>query len=334
MDWRPSLWYVYAVRPGASSQESLAPAGEGSAVRTTEAPTEPTREGSILKKSWLAVLMLLVVMLAALPLASGCGGDDETTTTAAEGDGDAVAAADEAIAAIQKSDAIETPPTLEDGKLQAGSDTSFAPFEFSDEQGGYVGFDVDLMSAIAKKMGLEGVVVPTAWDGIIPNLVADRYDIIMSAMTITPERQEQISFTDGYIDTNLAITTLVDSPITDEAGLEGKIVGVQVDTTGQFAVEEVAGVKEIKKYENSIAAIQDLFAGRVDAVVNDSPVNAYYTRDKPEFGNTGKIGSDDQYGFGIKQENTELLDAMNAALAELRDEGTYDLIYAKWFGGN
>ena len=288
-----------------------------------------------MKKSWLVALMLLVVMLAVLPLTAGCGGDDETTTTAAaEGEGDAVAAADEAIAAIQQSDAIETPPTLEEGKLQAGSDTSFAPFEFSDEKGGYIGFDVDMVTAIAKKMGLEAVVVATAWDGIIPNLVADRYDIIMSAMTITEERQQQINFTDGYIDTNLAITTLVDQPITDEAGLDGKTVGVQVDTTGQFAVEEVAGVKEIKKYENSIAAIQDLFAGRVDAVVNDSPVNAYYTRDKPEFGNTGKIGSDDQYGFGIKKENTELLEAMNAALAELQDEGTYDLIYAKWFGGN
>jgi polar amino acid transport system substrate-binding protein len=71
----------------------------------------------------------------------------------------------------------------------------------------------------------------------------------------------------------------------------------------------------------------------VDAVVNDSPVNAYYTRDSPEYGNTGKIGSDDQYGYGLKQENTALREAMNAALAELRADGTYDKIYAKWFGG-
>ncbi|MHB1343879.1 MAG: basic amino acid ABC transporter substrate-binding protein [Thermoleophilia bacterium] len=287
-----------------------------------------------MKRSWILLVALVVMALALLPLAVGCG-DDTTTTTAAADDGaDAIAAADEAIAAVTKSDAIETPPTLETGKLQAGSDTSFAPFEFSDEAGGYVGFDVDLVTAIAKKMGLEAVVVATAWDGIIPNLVADRYDIIMSAMTITEERKQQISFTDGYIDTNLAITTLVDSPILDETGLVDKIVGVQVDTTGQFAVEEVAGVKEIKKYENSIAAIQDLEAGRVDAVVNDSPVNAYYTRDKPQFGNTGKIGTDDQYGYGIKQENTALREAMNAALAELKADGTYDKIYTKWFGGN
>ncbi len=287
----------------------------------------------MLKRSLLVLVVFLLAALIALPFVAGCGGTETTTTTAAAAD-DPVAAADAAIAAVTKSDAIETPPTLKEGVLQAGSDTSFAPFEFSDEQGGYVGFDVDLVTAIAKKIGLEAEVVPTAWDGIIPNLVADRYDIIMSAMTITEERRQQISFTDGYIDTNLAITTLVENPITDEAGLAGKIVGVQVDTTGQFAVEEVEGVKEIKKYENSIAAIQDLFVGRVDAVVNDSPVNAYYTRDKPEFGNTGKIGTDDQYGYGIKQENTALREAMNAALAELKADGTYDLIYAKWFGGN
>lgn len=287
-----------------------------------------------MKRSWILLVALSVLTLALVPLAGGCGSDTTTTTApAATGGTDVVAAADEAIAAITKSDAIETPPTLEIGKLQAGSDTSFAPFEFSDEKGGYIGFDVDLVTAIAKKIGLEAVPVPTAWDGIIPNLVADRYDIIMSAMTITEERQQQISFTDGYIDTNLAITTKVDAPITDAAGLKDKIVGVQVDTTGQFEVEKVAGVKEIKKYENSVAAIQDLLAGRVDAVVNDSPVNAYYTRDSPEYGNTGKIGSDDQYGYGLKQENTALREAMNAALAELKADGTYDKIYAKWFGG-
>jgi polar amino acid transport system substrate-binding protein len=286
-----------------------------------------------LKKSWILLVALAALTLALVPLAVGCGGDTTTTTApAATGGGDVVAAADEAIAAITKSDAIETPATLETGKLQAGSDTSFAPFEFSDEKGGYIGFDVDLVTAIAKKIGLEAVVVATAWDGIIPNLVADRYDIIMSAMTITEERQQQISFTDGYIDTNLAITTKIDAPITDAAGLADKVVGVQVDTTGQFEVEKVAGVKEIKKYENSVAAIQDLLAGRVDAVVNDSPVNAYYTRDDPAYGNTGKIGSDDQYGYGIKQENTALREAMNAALAELKTDGTYDKIYAKWFG--
>ena len=134
--------------------------------------------------------MLLALVL--VPAVAGCGTADETTTTApggtettVAGDG-AAAAADAAIAAVTKSANIETPAIVKAGFLQAGSDTAFPPMEFSDEKGGYIGFDVDLCSAIAKKMGLELEIVSTAWDGIIPALLGNRFDIIMSAMSITP----------------------------------------------------------------------------------------------------------------------------------------------------
>jgi polar amino acid transport system substrate-binding protein len=289
----------------------------------------------MVKRSYTLLLVLLMLALLALP-ATACGGDDETTTTAAGSDAsggeDPVAAADAAIAAVTKSDAIETPPTIKGGVLQAGSDTSYPPFEFSDEAGGYIGYDIDICTALAKKMGLELEVVPTAWDGIIPALVSDRYDMIMSAMTITDERKEQINFTDPYIQANIGISAPVDAPVASAEELAGKIVGVQVDTTGQFATEEVEGVKEIKKYDTILSAFQDLEAGRVDAVVNDLPVNAYIIRDKPQFANTGEIVTDDVYGYGIKKENTALLEALNAALAEIKADGTYELIFAKWYG--
>jgi ABC-type amino acid transport substrate-binding protein len=301
------------------------------------ARTRIQEEGK-LKRNHVLLVALLLLALILVPAVTACGGEEETTTTAGSTEttaapDDPAAIADAAIAAVTKSDKIETPKTLKAGKLQAGSDTAFAPMEFSDEKGGYIGFDVDLCTALAKKMGLELVVIPTAWDGIIPGLLGNRFDIIMSAMSILPERLEQINFTDGYLLNNLAITTKADAPIADEQGLVGKIVGVQVDTTGQFAVEEIAGVKEIKKYGTIVEAIQDLLAGRVDAVVNDSPVNQYYIKDKPEFANTGKVGSDEWYGFGINKENTDLLAAMNAALGELKAEGVYDKIHAKWLGG-
>lgn len=289
-----------------------------------------------MKKSYLFLIALVVLALVLVPIVAGCGGEDETTTTAAPTETTAANgdSADAAIAAVTKSDAIETPATLKEGFLQAGSDTAFPPMEFSDEQGGYIGFDVDLCAAIAKKMGLELEVVSTAWDGIIPALMSDRYDIIMSAMSITPERLEQINFTDPYLPGILAISTPKDTPIVDGAGLAGKIVGVQVDTTGQFAVEEIEGVKEIKKYGTILEAFQDLAAGRVEAVVNDEPVNAYvietnetYTE---KFANTGGIVTDNSYGYAVKKENTALLEAMNQALKELRDEGVYQKICDKW----
>lgn len=293
-----------------------------------------------MNKRWLPILVMAIVGLVAIPLMAGCGGSTTTTaaatSTTAGGEevgptGPNAQAADEAVAAVTKSPNIETPKTITAGKLQAGSDTAFPPFEFSDGKGGYIGFDVDMMTAMCKKMGLELVVVPTAWDGIIPALVSDRFDIIMSAMSITAERKEQINFSDPYYKNDLAITTPADKPIKDADGLKGKVVGVQVDTTGQFAVEKIEGIKEIKKYENIITALQDLQAGRTEAVVNDEPSNAYQIRNIPELANTGTIPVDDDYGFGMKKENEELLAAVNQAIKELKDDGVYDLIKKKWF---
>ncbi len=298
-------------------------------------------------KKRIFFIALVGVALLLLPVLAACGGSETTTTSAASPEtsapstetpavptGEAAAAADAAIGAVTKSDAIATPKTIKPGVLMAGSDTSFPPMEFSDGKGGYIGFDVDLCTALAKKMGLELEVVSTAWDGIIPALISGRYDIIMSAMSITEERLKQINFTDPYLPGILAISAPKDKPIADAAGLVGKIVGVQVDTTGQFAVEEVQGVKEIKKYDTILAAFQDLAAGRVEAVVNDEPVNAYIietnTDYKAKFANTGAIVTDNSYGYAVTKENTELLAALNAALKELREEGVYQKILDKW----
>ena len=294
-----------------------------------------------LKRSNYMLIALMVLALILVPIIAACGGEEATTTTAGQatttvpgGGGDVTSIANAAIAAVAKSDAIQTPKTIKAGILQAGSDTSFPPMEFSDEKGGYIGFDVDLCTAIAKKMGLQLETVSTAWDGIIPALMGDRFDIIMSAMSITDERLKQINFTDPYLPGILAISAPIDKPIKDAAGLAGKIVGVQVDTTGQFAVEEVAGVKEIKKYGTILEAFQDLAAGRVDAVVNDEPVNAYIietnTDYRAKFADTGGIVTDNSYGYAVKKENTDLLAGMNAALKELRADGVYAKILAKW----
>ena len=275
-----------------------------------------------MKRNHVLLIVLLLLALAVVPMAAGCGPDFAEENV------------DDFIASIEKSDNIDTPDTIEKGWIQGGSDTAFPPMEFSDEAGGYQGFDVDLCTALAHKMGLKLQVVSTAWDGIIPGLLGDRYDIIMSAMSITEERLEQVNFTDAYLPGILAITAPIDAPVTTPEELAGKIVGVQVDTTGQFAVEEVEGVKEIKKYPDILTAFQDLAAGRVECVVNDEPVNAYIIETnedyKARFANTGGIVTVNDYGYAIKKENTDLLEAMNKALAELIADGTYQKICDKW----
>ncbi|GEM_PF-65525 len=298
-----------------------------------------TQEEGKLKRNHVLSIILLVLLLIVVPMVAACGGEEETTTTApatettAAGE-DLAAAADEAIAAVTKSSIIETPPTMKEGVLQGGSDTAFPPMEFSDEQGGYIGFDVDLCTALAKKMGLELEVVSTAWDGIIPALLSDRYDIIMSAMSITEERKEQVNFTNPYLPGILAISAPIDKPVMTKEELVGKTVGVQVDTTGQFAIEEMEGIKEIKKYATILEAFMDMAAGRVECVVNDEPVNAYIiqtnTDYQAKFANTGGIVTVNDYGYAIKKENTALLEAMNLGLTELINEGVYQKICKKW----
>ncbi|MFH1150501.1 MAG: basic amino acid ABC transporter substrate-binding protein [Actinomycetota bacterium] len=249
-----------------------------------------------------AVIGLLVVAAMALPLMGGCGGGTGYLITS--------------------------------GKLQMGSDTSYPPFE-SKEGGKTVGFDVELATAIAEKMGVELEVISTAWDGIIPGLKTKKYDIIMSAMTITDERKQEINFSDPYIDSNQSIAVVSDSTIKSEADLKDKVVGVQIDTTGQFKAEELqptVGIKEIQKFDTILVAFEALEQGKLDAIINDLPVNAYICTKRGKTKVVTTIKTDEQYGIGVNKENTELLDKVNAALKEVVDDGTYKEIYLKWFG--
>lgn len=223
--------------------------------------------------------------------------------------------------------------TIQEGKLLMGSDTTYPPFETIDDKGEAVGFDVDIAREIARRLGLELEVVSVKWEGIIPGLKTGNFDILMSAMTITEERKQEIDFSDPYIDSDQSIAVVKGR--TDIAGPEdlvGKVVGVQVDTTGQFTAEKIEGIAEIKKYDTIILAFADLELGRIDAVLNDYPVNAYICKDRGKTEVVATIKTDEKYGIGVKKGNTQLLEAINRALAEMKADGTYDRIFEKWFG--
>ena len=264
------------------------------------------------RKSLLVLLVLLLAMtMVVTMLLTGCDDEEEPEPT----DGDEV-----------------TVTTLEEGKLLMGSDTTYPPFE-SIEDGEAVGFDVDIAEEIAKRLGLELQVETVAWEGIIPGLKTDKYDIIMSAMTITDEREEEIDFCDPYIDSNQSICVRNETEdINTPEDLVGKIVGVQVETTGQYTAEEIEGIAEIRKYETILLAFEDLELGRVDAIMNDYPVNAYISKTRGNTKVVDTIMTDESYGIGVKQGNDALREAINDALEEMMDDGTYDEIFEKWFG--
>jgi len=264
------------------------------------------------KKGLLAALMLmLALVLVTTALVAGCGEKKEEP----------------------EEEEKATVTTLEEGKLLMGNDTTYPPFESIGDNGDPEGFDVDIAMELADRLGLELEVVTTAWEGIIPGLKTDKYDILMSAMTITDERLAEIDFSDPYIDSNQSIAVKKGTTdIVSEEDLVGKVVGVQVDTTGQFTAEEIAGIKEIRKYETILLAFQELELGRIDAIMNDYPVNAYLSKIRGQTEVVTTVTTDEQYGIGVKKGNDQLLEAINQALADMDADGTYNEIFDKWFG--
>jgi polar amino acid transport system substrate-binding protein len=221
------------------------------------------------------------------------------------------------------------------GQLTVGSDTSFPPFE---SMNGDVaeGFDVDLMNAIAKEMGITKVVFKTEiFDTLIPTLKAGgKFDVIASGMTIKAERQKEIDFSDPYFDSNQSIAMKTGGVYAAPADMSGKKVGVQSGTTGEsWATENlVPAGATLVPFKDAVQAFS-LQAGNVDAVVNDLPVTAEMVKDTTKgLAMIAQIPTGEQYGFGVSKDNPELKTALNAALAKVKASGEYATIYKKWFG--
>jgi polar amino acid transport system substrate-binding protein len=270
----------------------------------------------------ITALLLALAMVAAVVALAGCGGTKTATTTTEP--------------------AKAAPKLVKEGVLTVGSDTAFPPFE---SMNGAVaeGFDVDLAGAIAKEMGLTVNFTSQKFDTLIPQLKAGgTFDVIMSGMTITPEREKEITFSEPYIDSNQSIAVVKgkfpkldgNDPAAINTAFTGKIIGVQSGTTGEtWAKENLKGAAQIVPFDDTLSAFSALNAGKVDAVVNDLPVSAYlvkssYTNDEL----VAEIPTGEQYGIGIAQSNPEMKTAIDAALQKITDSGEYKTIYMKWFG--
>ncbi len=219
----------------------------------------------------------------------------------------------------------------------AGTDAAYAPFESQNEQGQIVGFDIEVVQAIAAKAGFEVKFVNTPWEGIFNSLAQGDRDLVVSAVTITEERKQTMDFSDPYFDAAQLIAVKADSKVTKFADLKKLKVGVQTGTTGDEAVTKLLGKNStnIKRFESTPLALTELAAGGVDAVVADNGVVGHYVANNP--GGQFKTVSDadfvpEQYGIAVKKGNAELLGLLNTGLAAIKADGTYDQIYAKYFG--
>ena len=218
-----------------------------------------------------------------------------------------------------------------------GTDAAYAPFESQNEKGEIVGFDIEVVQAVAAKAGIEVKFVNTPWEGIFNALGQGDRDMVASAVTITAERKGTMDFSDPYFDAQQLIAVGEKSKVAKFGDLKKLKVGVQTGTTGDEAVTKLLGKTStnIKRFESTPLALKELESGGVDAVVADNGVVIHYVANNP--GGKFKTVADkefvpEQYGIALKKGNTELLEKVNKGLADIKADGTYDKIFAKYFG--
>jgi len=221
----------------------------------------------------------------------------------------------------------------QDRELIVAVDTAFVPFSF--KQGNrYTGFDVEMWDAIAKTQNLRYRLQPMDFSGILPGLQTRNIDVAIAGITIRPDRQKVIDFSDPYYESGLAILVRSDNAsITDVQSLAGKTIGVKTGTNTVDYLRDNVPQAKLKLFPNIDNAFLDLATGRVEAAVHDTPNVQYYanTAGQGRVKVAGSLTSGDFYGIGLPK-NSELTQQVNRGLAAIRANGTYEAIYVKWFG--
>ena len=227
--------------------------------------------------------------------------------------------------------------TIQEGTLKVGSCLDFKPFEFV-EGGDEKGFDVDLSEAIATELGLEVEWVRADFDTIFTAVAANQFDMVAAASTITEERDQVVDFSDPYYSArqSLAVNTgeTPDVASTDDIG-EGHTIGAQKGTTGRDWAKENLEPQgaQIRTYTSITDAFRDLEAGRIVGIINDEPSSQEIVKDLTGVEVVEAIDTGEHYGLAFSPDNTELRDAVNEALANLIEDGTYAQIFEQYFPG-
>jgi polar amino acid transport system substrate-binding protein len=218
--------------------------------------------------------------------------------------------------------------------LVVATDATFPPFEFVDEATkDIIGFDIDLMNAIAERAGLEIAYQNVSWDPLLAGMADCQYDMAISAMTITPERAEAFSFSDPYINAGQIVAVAIgNDSINGPDDLDGATIGAQIGTTGAMEAEEIPNATA-KVYDTYELAFLDLANGQIDAVIADYPTAvAFVNQNAERLQVVGEVFTDESYGIAFCKDNNVLIDQVNAALAELQAEGFIDELVLTWYG--
>lgn len=273
--------------------------------------------GKKMHKSWMLTAILLMVVL----VVSACG---SKTTDNGSSNG------------AQASNELEQIKSA--GTMKVGMMGTYRPYNFLNDNKEMDGFDADIAREVAKRLGVEVEFVSQEFSGLTPSLQSKKIDAIISQMTITDERKQALDFSEGYITNQVKIIVKNDNnDITKLEDFKGKTIGVGLGTNDEtYLRNEVlpkVGDFTIKTYDDVITSLKDLDAGRIDATIN----NLYAL--KPIIDSNGfkikAVGEpikSDQAGIAVRKNNPELVAALNEALQGMKDDGTYNTIFKKWFG--
>ena len=288
-----------------------------------------------MKKKILSLMMTaaMAVTLAGCGSAgSGANAASESVTAAAEAESQATDTSSSAGTASGSGEGL----TLKDGTLMVGTEIGYPPMEYFDTDGSTpIGYDVEIAQAIADYLGLKLELVDTAWDGIFAGVKTDKYDCIISSVSITAERQEEFNMTTPYVSNHTVLIVPVDSDIDSLEALNGHSTAVQAETTSDDYMKEHGGELgvELFQYDKVINCFDDLKAGRTDSVFTDSVVAAYYLGDDAASYKT--VWENDELepiGICLKKGNDELTNKLEEALDAIYADGTMGKIAEKYFG--
>ena len=274
----------------------------------------------ITRRSFMAAAGLTVAALAL----TACGGSSSTASSAAASSvASSTAASSEAASAADVT-------TVEAGKLTMATNATFPPYEMTTDNGTIEGIDVDTAQAIADKLGLELQIDDMDFDAALLSVQQGKADIAMAGITVTDERKAVMAFSDSYATGIQSIIVPEGSDIASVDDLSGKKIGTQRGTTGYLYCSDDFGDDAVVAYDNGLTAVQALNNGQVDCVVIDNEPAKAYVEANPGLKILDTSYAEEDYAIGMNKDNTALLDAVNAALEELKADGTLQSIVDKY----
>ena len=276
-------------------------------------------------KKLSAMLMAgaMMMSLAACGSSASSASSEAVSSEAASSEVASSAASSEAASAAELT-------TVTPGKLTMSTNAAFPPYESTDDNGNFVGIDIDVAPAIAEQLGLELQVDDMDFDAALLAAQNGKSDLVMAGVTVTEDRQLVMDFSDSYATGIQSIIVKEDSDVATPDDLADKMIGTQRGTTGYIYCSDDFGDEHVTPYDDGLTAVQALVNGQVDAVVIDNAPAKEFVAANPGLKILDTAYAEEDYAIGVAKGNTAMLDAINGALEELKNDGTLQAIIDKY----